>query len=52
MVMINNKYQLPRIGLLFDQLASVKVFSKIDLQSDYHQIKIYEEDIPKMTFFT
>jgi hypothetical protein len=52
MVMINNKYQLPRIDLLFDQLASVKVFSKIDLQSDYHQIKIYEEDIPKMTFFT
>jgi hypothetical protein len=43
---------LPRIDLLFDQLASAKVFSKIDLQSGYNQIKICEEDISKMAFST
>jgi hypothetical protein len=35
-----NKYPLPRIDVLFDQLASAKVFSKIDLRSGYYQIKI------------
>lgn len=44
-VTIKNKYPLPRISILFDQLVGVKVFSKIYLQSGYHQIKIREEDI-------
>ena len=39
-VTIKNKYHLPRIDTLFDQLAGAKVFSKIDLRSRYHQIKI------------
>jgi hypothetical protein len=39
-VTIKNKYPLPRIDVLFDQLAGDKVFSKIDLCSGYHQIKI------------
>jgi hypothetical protein len=46
-VTIKNKYPLPRIDILFDQLAGAKVFSKIDLHSGYHQIKIRPEDIPK-----
>jgi hypothetical protein len=49
-VIIKNKYPLPRIDILFDQLAGGQVFSKIDLRSDYHQIKIRSEDIPKTTF--
>jgi hypothetical protein len=49
---IKNKYPLPCIGILFDQLARVQVFSKIDLRSGYHQIKILAEDIPKTTFST
>ena len=47
---IKNKYTLPRIDTLFDQLAVAKVFSKIDLRSGYHQIKIRPQDIPKTTF--
>ena len=42
-VTIKNKYPLPRIDILFDQLAKSKVFSKIDLRSGYHQIKIRPE---------
>ena len=49
---IKNKYPLPRIDILFDQLAKAKVFSKIDLRSGYHQIKIRPEDISKMAFST
>jgi hypothetical protein len=51
-VTIKNKYPLPRIGILFNQLARAQVFSKIDLRSGYHQIKIRAEDIPKTTFTT
>ena len=51
-VTVKNKYPLPRIGTLFDQLAGAKVFSKIDLRSGYHQIKIRPHDIPKITFST
>jgi hypothetical protein len=50
-VTIKNKYPLPRIDILFDQLAGAKVFSKIDLRSGYHQIKICSEDVPKTTRF-
>jgi hypothetical protein len=49
-VTIKNKYPLPLIDILFDQLAGVQVFSKIDLHSGYHQIKIRVEDIPKTAF--
>jgi hypothetical protein len=49
-VTIKNKYPLPRIDILLDQLAGAQVFSKIDLHSSYHQIKIHAEDIPKTTF--
>jgi hypothetical protein len=51
-VTIKNKYPLPRIDVLFDQLARAKVFSKIDLRSGYHQIKIRPCDIPRTAFST
>jgi hypothetical protein len=49
-VTIKNKYPLPRIQDLFDQVRGAGVFSKIDLRSGYHQIKIKKEDVPKTTF--
>jgi hypothetical protein len=51
-VIVKNKYPLPRIDNLFDQLRGACIFSKIDLWSGYHQLKIRESDIPKMTFIS
>jgi hypothetical protein len=51
-VTIKNKYPLPRIDILFDQLTRSRVFSKIDLRSGYHHIRIRPEDIPKTAFAT
>ncbi|GJS50162.1 reverse transcriptase domain-containing protein [Tanacetum coccineum] len=47
-----NRYPLPRIDDLFDQLQGSRVYSKIDLRSGYHQLRVWEEDIPKTTFRT
>jgi hypothetical protein len=51
-VTIKNKYLLPRTEDLFDQMRGATLFSKIDLRSGYHQLKIQTEDIPKTTFTT
>jgi hypothetical protein len=51
-VTIKNKYPLPRIDVLFNQLVDAKVFSKIDLRSGYHQIKIRVSEVPKTAFST
>ncbi|KAI5334703.1 hypothetical protein L3X38_024836 [Prunus dulcis] len=51
-VTVRNKYLLPRIDDLFNRLRGVKVFSKIDLRSRYHQLRIKEEDVPKTAFRT
>jgi hypothetical protein len=51
-VTIKNKYSLLRIEDLFDQMKRASVFSKIDLKSAYHQLKIWESDIPKTAFRT
>ncbi|KAJ9530472.1 hypothetical protein QJQ45_012446 [Haematococcus lacustris] len=49
---VRNRYPMPRIEDLFDKLSGAKVFSSIDLQSGYHQIRITPEDIPKTAFRT
>ncbi|GJR05371.1 putative ribonuclease H-like domain-containing protein [Tanacetum coccineum] len=49
---IKNRYPLPRIDDLFDQLQGSSVYSKIDLRSGYHQLRVREEDIPKTAFRT
>ncbi|GJS50384.1 putative reverse transcriptase domain-containing protein [Tanacetum coccineum] len=49
---MKNRYPLPRIDNLFDQLQGSRVYSKIDLRSGYHQLRVREEDIPKMAFRT
>jgi hypothetical protein len=51
-VTVKNKYLLPRIDILFDQLTGAKIFSKIDLHLGYYQIKIRLKDVPKTAFFT
>jgi hypothetical protein len=51
-ITIKNKYLLPRIDILFDQLAGARVFFKVDLRSGHHQIKICPEDVPKTAFST
>ncbi|KAL4016414.1 hypothetical protein IC575_024065 [Cucumis melo] len=49
-VTVKNRYPLPRIEDLFDQLQGATVFSKIDLRSGYHQLRIRDGDIPKTAF--
>ncbi|GKB40845.1 putative reverse transcriptase domain-containing protein [Tanacetum coccineum] len=49
---VKNRYPLLRIDDLFDQLQGSSVYSKIDLRSGYHQLRVREEDIPKTTFKT
>ncbi|KAD7479048.1 hypothetical protein E3N88_02184 [Mikania micrantha] len=51
-VTVKNRYPLPRIDDLFDQLQGSSYFSKIDLRSGYHQVRVNEEDVPKTAFRT
>ena len=51
-VTIKNRYPLPRIDYLFDQLRGARVYSKIDLHIGYHQLRVRETDIPKTAFRT
>ena len=51
-VTIKNRYPLPRIDDLFDQLRGAQVYSKIDLRTGYHQLRVRETDIPKTDFKT
>ena len=51
-VMVKNRYPLLRIDDLFDQLRRVRVYSKIDLRTGYHQLRVRETDIPKTAFRT
>ncbi|GJX32029.1 putative reverse transcriptase domain-containing protein [Tanacetum coccineum] len=49
---VKNRYPLPRIDDIFDQLQGLQFFSKIDLRSGYHQLRVHENDIPKTAFRT
>ena len=49
---VKNRYPLPRIDDLFDQLQGASWFSKIDLRSGYHQVRVREEDVEKTAFQT
>jgi hypothetical protein len=51
-ITVKNKYPLPCIDILFDQLTGARVFSKVDLHSGYHLIKMHSEDVPKTAFST
>ena len=51
-VTVKNSYPLPRIDDIFDQLTGAKFFSKIDLRSGYHQIRLHKDSIPKTAFRT
>ena len=51
-VTVKNKYPLPRIDDLFDQLKGASVFLKIDLRSDYHQLRVKDEDIANTAYRT
>ena len=51
-VTIKNRYQLPRIDDLFDQLRGARVYFKIDLRTGYHQLRVRETDIPETAFRT
>ncbi|GJT05792.1 putative reverse transcriptase domain-containing protein [Tanacetum coccineum] len=51
-ITVKNRYPLPRIDDLFDQLQGSSVYSKIDLRSSYHQLRVRDEDIPKTAFRT
>ena len=51
-VMVKNRYSLPRIDNLFDQLRGARVYFKIDLRTGYHQLRVRETDIPKTAFRT
>ena len=50
--MIQNRYLLPRIDDLFDQLRGARVYPKIDLRAGYHQLRVRDTDIPKTAFRT
>ena len=51
-ITIKNNYSLPQIDELFNQLQGAIYFAKIDLRSEYHQLRVRGEDTPKMTFWT
>ncbi|GKG06298.1 hypothetical protein Tco_0326384 [Tanacetum coccineum] len=51
-ITVKNRYLLPRINDLFDQLQGSNVYSKINLRSGYHQVRVRDEDIPKTAFRT